>query len=120
MKTANKIYLQDTYATSAQFNEIVTQDFYTSAELLDFAASADAANEINNWVASETNGLITDLIAASDLSADTKMVLVNAIYFNGNWTTPFYTQNTFDDTFTTDSNTTAEIPFMHVTVSQFH
>lgn len=119
MKTANKIYVQEGYSVQAAFNDSIVQDFYTSAELLNFAQSASAADEINNWVANETNDLITNLISPSSLSSETKMVLVNAIYFKGKWTKAFNTANTNAQSFTTDSKNSAQIPFMHITVSDF-
>lgn len=119
LKTANKLYLQQGYRTKAAFNDIISQDFYTSAELVDFNLPKSAAAEINNWVSNETNHLINDLISASSLNANTRMVLVNAIYFKGKWAKAFNPYSTYADTFHTDLVTSADIPFMHKTVSTF-
>lgn len=44
-------------------------------------------SEINSWVSSKTNGRIPSII--SSLKKDDRMVLLNAVYFNGMWQTPF-------------------------------
>lgn len=119
LKTANKLYLQEGYSTQAAFNNIISQDFYTSAETVDFTQPVSAAAKINSWVSSETNNLINDLISAGSLNADTRLVLVNAIYFKGMWAKAFNPGSTYADTFHTDSVTRADIPFMHKTVSTF-
>jgi serpin B len=46
------------------------------------------ADTINNWVAEKTNDKITEIIQASELSR-LVLLLLNAIYFNANWTYPF-------------------------------
>ncbi len=49
--------------------------------------------EINQWVASRTNDKIRDLIAPGIIDPSTSMVLVNAIYFKGDWLRPFTSEN---------------------------
>ncbi len=51
---------------------------------------------INDWVASQTEGRIEDLLAPDTIDALTRLVITNAVYFKGNW------QSTFDVSFTQD------------------
>ena len=44
---------------------------------------------INDWVAKATEDRIKDLIPQGAIDAMTRLVLTNAIYFNGDWKTPF-------------------------------
>lgn len=44
---------------------------------------------MNDWIKKKTNNKIKNLISADSLDADTRMMLVNAIYFKGLWTYPF-------------------------------
>jgi len=48
-----------------------------------------ARKEINDWVAQQTEDKIQDLIPDDVLSTATRLVLTNAIYFNGSWAYPF-------------------------------
>ena len=44
---------------------------------------------INDWISSQTNSKIKDMLQKNSLGPDTVAVLVNAIYFKGKWKTPF-------------------------------
>ena len=50
---------------------------------MDFGQSEQSRTAINQWVEEQTNKKIQDLIAPGSISALTKLVLVNAIYFKG-------------------------------------
>src|SRR5690606_32148234 len=68
---------------------------------------------INNWVADSTRGMIPKLIEAN---TDTAMVLTNAVYFCGPWSTPFEGRDTVHDqrfTRTDDSSTIATFMVRH-------
>lgn len=67
---------------------------------VNFGSPEEAKYAINNWVANATNNHIKELIISADgLGTDSKLILTNSIYFNGEWkygfnnvkTEPFYT-----------------------------
>jgi serpin B len=49
---------------------------------------------INNWVEKETNDKIKDLIKSGVLNHTTRLVLVNAVYFKGDWAKKFKVEST--------------------------
>ena len=50
----------------------------------DFGGAAEAeCSKINEWVSKETHNKIKDLIAKEDLDGLTRLVIVNALYFQG-------------------------------------
>ena len=55
---------------------------------LSTSTSPSAVPTINDWVNQSTNGKI-DKIVDGPIAADVVMYLINAIYFNGSWTTRF-------------------------------
>ena len=57
-----------------------------------------APNNINAWVAQHTNNKIMQIVTADDV-AKAEAILVNAVYFKGQWNTPFNSQNTVDAPF---------------------
>lgn len=60
------------------------------------------AKPINKWVSDNTNGLIPEVLAdVSGLDA----VLINAVYFKGNWTNTFKKSMTYKSTFTNGKDT---------------
>uniref|UniRef100_G3TN11 Serpin domain-containing protein n=1 Tax=Loxodonta africana TaxID=9785 RepID=G3TN11_LOXAF len=59
--------------------------YHTEMEELDFAnATEEARNHINTW-ADKTEGKITEVLYSGLADSMTKLILVNAIYFKGNW-----------------------------------
>jgi len=65
-------------------------NFAATITPVDFINQAAAATEqINAWVVDNTNGKINNLLHPGDVDANTRLVLVNAIYFKGAWTNIF-------------------------------
>ena len=56
---------------------------------MDFGQAVQSATAINQWVEEQTNNKIQKLIDPESLGPLTKLVLVNAIYFKGNWDVKF-------------------------------
>jgi serpin B len=71
---------------------------------------AGAPATINNWVEQKTHDKIRDLIARLDPS--TVLVLVNAIYFKGEWTTKFDKSKTTNEDFHLPASGTKAVPMM--------
>jgi len=57
-------------------------------------------------VEGKTNNKIHDLIPAQAITEDTKLVLVNAVYFNSRWQIPFEISATVDGDFATSNGET--------------
>lgn len=51
----------------------------------DFSDTTRAVQEINQWVTHQTRGNIQEIVSESNLSPETSMLLLNAIYFKGTW-----------------------------------
>ena len=56
---------------------------------MDFGQAVQSASAINQWVKEQTNQKIQDLIGPESISSMTKLILVNAIYFKGDWQVKF-------------------------------
>ncbi len=65
---------------------------------------------INKWVKDQTRGRIPEILDKT--SPLTVMVLVNAIYFKGEWSSPFKANSTSDRSFTRVDGSTKSVPFM--------
>lgn len=81
---------------------------------LDFASAA-AAPTINKWVKDQTKGLIEDIVEGS-IDPMTLAFLINAVYFQGDWTDAFAAANTRDNTFHSPGGQVT-VPFMNKTAS---
>ena len=76
-----------------------------------------AVQTINAWVSQETDGLIKRLLSSDDVNNLTRLVLTNAVYFNGTWETEFDPSLTADAGFTLASGNQVQAPMMHSTSS---
>lgn len=102
------------YSVKKAFNDVATKSFASEAQSLDFSQNDQSAATINGWVEDHTNNKIKDLIKADTLDADTRMVLVNAIYFKGFWTHQFKPSDTFKAPFYLNDQDTVNVDFMKI------
>ena len=109
---ANSIWMQKEYPFSDTFINSCTTNFFSDAYIVDFITdSRGATDSINNWASKITNGKIPD-VNPEPLDPYTRLVLVNALYFLGDWKTPFTAEHNYDQTFHgTQKDTT--VTFMH-------
>ncbi|NXK79983.1 ILEU inhibitor, partial [Amazona guildingii] len=92
-----------------------TQEFY-GADLatVDFLqASDEARKEINQWVEEKTEGKILNLLSEGSVDNMTRLVLVNAIYFKGNWAEKFKEADTTDMPFQLNKNERKTVKMMY-------
>ncbi|WP_422124450.1 serpin family protein [Planococcus sp. X10-3] len=110
LNIANSIWVKEGYTFRESFTES-SQDYYNARiETIDVTdpASADA---INDWVSDATNERI-DKMAESPLPGNLVAMLLNAIYFNGNWQYPFAEEATEQRPFHLKDGSTAQVPLM--------
>ncbi|XP_071480626.1 leukocyte elastase inhibitor-like isoform X2 [Diadema antillarum] len=99
LKTANKLYGKAAYPFTEEFLQIAAEFYDSMVEAVPDFGSPAARKSINDWVSEQTNGKIKDLIAPGVLGPLTRLVLVNAIYFKGNWASQFDGNKTKADVF---------------------
>lgn len=102
--TANKIYVENKFEIRDQFKSIATDDYEAAFENIEFSDSASAIEEINTWVKEETEGKIQNLMQPGDVDDTTRLVLVNALYFQANFSLPFIITNTKEASFYTSQD----------------
>lgn len=111
---ANKIYAKDGYKLKPSFNDIAKSAFYSEVEQVNFADNVNAAKAINSWVEQKTKDKIKDLISPDALDALTRLVLVNAIYFKGNWADKFDPADTKKEPFYLNDQDKIDVDTMHI------
>ncbi|XP_061726107.1 alaserpin-like isoform X9 [Cydia pomonella] len=109
---ANKVYFTNKSKLQPDIQKDAEEVFQSALEQLDFTESAAAAGAVNKWVAEQTEDMIKDVVDAKSLNSDTRLLLINAIYFQGFWETPFRTRATRDRPFHVDLNTQIKVPMM--------
>lgn len=72
------------------YADLTGKVFGAGMQLMNFSGAPDASrSEINAWVASQTHDRILELLPSRAVTADTKLVVVNAVYFKGSWAHAF-------------------------------
>ena len=114
LNVANALWRQQGLALVKEFQSTVATHYGAALEESDFQHSPETArNTINAWVEQQTHEKIKDLIGPDALSPQTRLVLVNAIYFKGNWASQFNKDLTREDQFFTAPKQPVTTPFMH-------
>lgn len=106
---ANAIFYADGFTVKPDFLNINKTVYDAEVEKLNFNSQA-AVDRINDWVSEKTKDKITKII--ENLSPLDRMVLLNAIYFNGIWTNKFDEKGTHNLSFTKSNGTNIEVPIM--------
>ena len=111
--TANKLFIEKGLEILKSYRAGI-QEFYDSEiASVDYKErTEEVREEINKWVEQKTNDKIKGLIPPGMLSSDTRLVLVNAIYFKGLWLQPFLKEETFPGTFFVAANQKVQVQMM--------
>jgi serpin B len=100
LNIANAVWAEQTYPFKQDFLDVIALNYGAGIHLSDFINQAEPARKvINKWVSDETKDKINDLLPQDSVGPDTRMVLVNAIYFKADWQSQF------------DANSTGDAPF---------
>jgi serpin B len=114
LDVANRLFGQQGYPFETAFRNITATDYGAPLEEVDFRANTEAARgRINQWVEDQTNDKIRDLLPAGSVKENTRLVLTNAIYFNGSWKYKFDKDSTRDDTFFGAGSAESQVSMMH-------
>lgn len=94
------------------FLKTAETNFDAKLQPLDYAQPASALRTINSWVSDKTMGKIPELLTEKEISDSARLVVVNAVYFQGEWVYPFEKRMTRDALFTTASGEKQSTPMM--------
>lgn len=90
LESANKLFGEKSAKFKEEYIRLSKKYYSTEPQEVDFLECAEGARKkINFWVNTQTKGKIPNLLPEGSVDPETRMVLVNAVYFKGNWKTPF-------------------------------
>ncbi|XP_067253572.1 leukocyte elastase inhibitor-like isoform X3 [Chanodichthys erythropterus] len=114
LNVANRLYGEQSYQFVEKFLNDAKRYYEAGLEKVDFKTKSEAARvTINKWVEKKTQEKIKDLVPQGAVNAMTRLVLVNAIYFKGNWEKKFPKEATRDAQFKINQNRTKPVKMMH-------
>jgi len=117
-RIANRLFGEKTLEFEPTYLDATRAAFGAALEPVDFKRKAEAGRQvINGWVEEKTEKRIRDLIPAGGVSRETRLVLVNAIYFLGDWAQPFAKEATQPAAFSVSASQKKDVPTMHAVES---
>ena len=115
LSVANSLWPQREYQLKKTFLDLIQSNYDAEAHSVDFRSQPQlACNSINQWIEEKTRRQIKSVIGPEQISADTLLVLCNAIYFKGAWETRFDPNKTAPQPFMISTNETVTVPMMHL------
>jgi serpin B len=94
------------------FLDLVTRNYGSEMRVVNFSCDPEGAcRAINSWVETKTHERIRDLIGRLD--RDTRLVVVNTVYFKGKWALEFTELATRDEPFYLEGGGTVQARLMH-------
>jgi serpin B len=100
LNIANAVWAEQTYPFLQEYLDLIASNYGAGIRLADFINQFDKVRkEINDWVYDQTKEKIKDLLPDGALNTDTRMVLVNAIYFKADWLSQFDADDTHEAPF---------------------
>ncbi|XP_049484549.1 serpin I2 [Panthera uncia] len=109
---ANALYLQEGFTVKEQYLHSNKEFFQSAIKLVDFQDAKASAETISTWVESKTDGKIKDMFSGEEFGPLTRLILVNAVYFKGNWKQKFTKENTQLMNFTKKDGAAVKVPMM--------
>ncbi|XP_054982928.1 serpin B6 [Sorex araneus] len=114
LRTANRLFGARDFEILSPFKESCLKFYHAEMEQLDFAGASEESREhINSWVAQKTEDKIKNLLAPGVVNSLTALILVNAIYFKGNWEKKFQKENTQEKPFKVSKTETKPVQMMY-------
>ena len=113
LNVANSVWAQEGYGFLPPFLDTLALNYGDEVRPVDFRRDPESARVlINDWVLEETEERIRNLIPPDAITALTRLVLANAIYFKAAWSTPFEDRATANLPFHLLDGDEREVPMM--------
>ncbi|XP_078544140.1 leukocyte elastase inhibitor-like isoform X3 [Lissotriton helveticus] len=113
LRIANRLFGEKSFTFNTGFLDSCNKYYLSELEQVDFQQEYEGARgRINNWVEEKTDGKIQNLLVEGTIDSLTRLVLVNAIYFKGNWAHQFKKDQTQEMPFRINKNETKPVQMM--------
>lgn len=113
LHVANRLFGREGYEFLPEFVDRTKADWEAPLETLNFARPERAREKINAWVEEQTRERIKDLIPPEGVNRNTRLVLVNALFFKAAWMHEFSPALTANLPFTAGGNSPVNVPTMY-------
>ncbi|XP_013165961.1 PREDICTED: serine protease inhibitor-like isoform X2 [Papilio xuthus] len=115
LKIASNVYVANGFTIDQKFKSNAINAFGSDVTSANFNDPYGTSARINSWVSDKTNRKIKNLLTPESITPASLMVLVNAVYFKGNWDIKFRPELTEDSIFTLSDGSQKLAKFMYAT-----
>jgi len=116
LQISGSVWVDDSFTVNPAFAAAMADYFNALALSRDFAAT-ETVDEINAWVAEQTDDLIDQVI--DSIGRDAVMLLINTLYFSGKWAAAFNPMTEYQGTFHPATGSAVEVPFLSTSAGTF-
>jgi serpin B len=114
LRVADALWAQEGEAFLPEYLAITSANYGAGFHPVDFTkASEEVRRTINQWIEQQTEDKIKDLLQPGVVTADTRLILTNAIYFKATWQSQFQKAQTREEDFHLSASETVRAPLMH-------
>ncbi|HRX30483.1 MAG TPA: serpin family protein [Tenuifilaceae bacterium] len=106
---ANALFYREGFEFYSSYSETLKDVYSCEVQGLDFNSS-NALSLINGWASDNTNGKISKVLDSID--PQIVMIIMNALYFKGDWTYKFDKESTTSDIFNFENGGTTSVQMM--------
>ena len=115
-RIANRLFGEKSTRFEPAFLDATRAAYGAPLEAVDFKGAPEEARKlINNWVETQTERRIKDLVPPGGVDGSTRLALANAIYFLGDWQEPFEKHATQPMPFLVSAEKRKDVATMHRT-----
>ncbi|XP_034035160.1 antithrombin-III [Thalassophryne amazonica] len=112
--SANRLFGEKSLTFNQTYQNISQMVYGAKLLPLDFKDKPDQAQlTINNWISNKTENRIKDTLPEGAVNPNTVLVLVNTIYFKGQWKKMFDKDNVFQSNFHVSEKRTCTVYMMY-------
>lgn len=109
----NQLFAQKGFTLLPDYLDLLAEEYGANVRLMDFRTAPEPARKaINAWVSDRTMGLIPELLGQGTITSDTRLTLVNTLYFNAAWKQKFDKNGTHDAPFHLVDGSTKTVSMM--------
>lgn len=114
LKVSNSIWADKNLNLEEVYINSIKDKYHSDIKRPFFVNKDSTISEINDWVARNTNHKITRIINARNVDPDTKLLIIDAVYFNGEWSNKFIGRNTRSAPFYTSIDNQYNVHLMNI------
>ena len=113
---ANRLWLDNREGLISEYSALVETNYNVNVASASFFDAYEKTRlEINEWMAQNTRNTITDLLQPGEVTAISKLILANTVYFNLTWQEPFDKSLTGEEPFRISENEERSVLMMRRT-----